>query len=143
MLDKLRKNQVLLCLTVVGAFFILAETIGISWFKAFIKSGDHRVYVLIYFSLMGVLTLLLFPYLKKKPIWACWLVGALVGYVAGFMSIFLLGVLQNGVSVWLESYGYYGASIFFAVFWGAIITGGWLIGAIMFYLLRSLYVPPE
>ncbi len=143
MLEKLRKNQVLLCLTVVGVFFILAETIGISWFKAFIKSGDHRTYVLIYFSLMGLLLLLLFPYLKKKPIWICCLTGIFIGYIVGFISVFLLGILQNGISVWLESYNHYGANVFFTIFWGATITGSWLIGAIMFYLSRRLYIFPK
>ncbi len=140
MLNIIRKSQTLLCLTVTGLCLILANTIGNSWFKAFIKSGDHRAYLFIFFSLMALMLLLLFPYFKKARPWICLLLGGGVGYLTGFISVFLFGILQSGVSVWVESYISYGINALWAIFWGATVTGSWLIGAVLFYFSRKLYI---
>ena len=143
MLEKVRKNYILLCIIVVGVLFVIAETIGIFWFKAYIKAGDHRAYVLMYFGLIGFLLILFFPFIKRKPAWVCCLTGLFMGYIAGFISVFLLGILQNGIGVWLESYDHYGFKVFGAIIWGATITGSWIIGVMIFYLSRKLYIFPR
>jgi len=125
----------------VGVLFILSETVAVFWFKAFIKTGDHRIYVLIYFAFMGFISPILFARLKNKSIYACCFIGMIAGYFAGLLSAFFLGILQSGISVWVESYSYYGFKFFFTLFFGATITGGWLIGAVIFLLSKKMYKP--
>ena len=131
------KNKIIASLIVISFFLLLSETIFLPWFKAFIKTGDHQVYLIIYYLLM-VLFLPLILKIEKKSFLLVALLGLSIGFVFSLISIISLGIYQGGIDIWINAYINYGISYFISTIWGAFILGGWMFGLLIFVLSKVL-----
>ncbi|MCW8931878.1 MAG: hypothetical protein OQL19_16800 [Gammaproteobacteria bacterium] len=129
------KKKIIVTLMVISFFLLLSETILLPWFKAFIKTGDHQVYLIIYYLLMFLFLPLILK-IEKKPFLLVALIGLLLGLLFSLISIIFLGIYQGGIDIWINAYNSYGISYFISTIWGAFILGGWLFGLLIFVLSR-------
>ena len=132
-----RYNLVVLFTTLL--FFGFSETIGISWIKAFIKSGNHQTYLISFYVAMYLGCLILSRLCKSKSGWLILVIGFMLGYIASVISIFLLGIIEGGFSRWIDSYLYFGQQLLGVFIWGPLITGGWLIGTFFLATIKTAY----
>lgn len=143
MLNVIRSKDLPTCVFSAIVVFILMETVGLGWFKAFIKTGNHQLYITSMLTILTIFLVFTFSKLKHKPVWVSAIAGLVFGYISGCIGIFILGIAQHGRSeIWAEWFNSFGAFGFGAFIVGSTVTGSWLVGAFLFLISRIIRFSP-
>lgn len=139
LLKKIRYNYSLSVISVIGFFLLLAETAVLPWYTAFIKSGSHQVYLLS-FHILFALSMPAMKKIKIKNISICLIYGVIFGLLISATSILIMGIVEGGISVWINSLKHHGSHTLGVLLFGPFVLGAWLVGALILLSIKLLYI---
>ena len=78
--------------------------------------------------------------IKIKNISICLIYGVIFGLLISATSILIMGIVEGGISVWINSLKHHGSHTLGVLLFGPFVLGAWLVGALILLSIKLLYI---